>query len=56
LETIDFYLYILYHIHILENKEYRELMLTELAMIKEKLGQGGGSKNMADLAIQMLHI
>jgi len=39
---------------ILENKGYREKMLTELAMVKDKLGQGGGSKNMADLAVQML--
>lgn len=39
---------------ILGNKSHRERITTELAGIKEKLGQGGGSKNMADLAIEML--
>ena len=39
---------------ILLDKNYRETMLAELTIVKEKLGQGGGSKNMADLAIQML--
>jgi lipid-A-disaccharide synthase len=39
---------------ILSDKIYRERMLVELAVVKEKLGQGGGSKNMADLAVQML--
>jgi lipid-A-disaccharide synthase len=39
---------------IIQDKSYRATMLNELAIVKEKLGQGGGSKNMADLAIQML--
>ena len=39
---------------ILSDKIYRERMLVELAVVKEKLGQGGGSKNMADLAVHML--
>ncbi|MFW5442813.1 MAG: lipid-A-disaccharide synthase [Methylococcaceae bacterium] len=39
---------------ILQDTNYREQMLVELAIVKEKLGQGGGSKNMADLAIKML--
>lgn len=39
---------------ILENTEYRKKMLVELAKVKDKLGQGGGSKNMADLAVKML--
>ncbi|MCK5192106.1 MAG: lipid-A-disaccharide synthase, partial [Methylococcales bacterium] len=39
---------------ILSDKSYRERMLVELTVVKEKLGQGGGSKNMADLAVQML--
>ncbi len=40
---------------ILGNVDYREKMLAELAMVKEKLGEGGGSKNMADLALKMLN-
>ncbi|MEE9338072.1 MAG: lipid-A-disaccharide synthase [Methylococcaceae bacterium] len=39
---------------ILDNPSYREKMLAELDKVKEKLGQGGGSKNMADLAVTML--
>ncbi len=39
---------------ILKDNKYRENMLAELAVVKQKLGKGGGSKNMADLAIQML--
>ncbi len=39
---------------ILDNTSYREKMLVELTKVKEKLGQGGGSKNMADLAVSML--
>ncbi len=39
---------------ILDNSKYREKMLTELTKVKEMLGQGGGSKNMADLAVSML--
>ena len=40
---------------ILDDKDYRQTMLNELAIVKEKLGQGGGSKNMADLAVTMLN-
>ncbi len=40
---------------ILDDKIYRNNMLDELALVKEKLGSGGGSKNMADLAMQMLN-
>jgi len=39
---------------ILHDKSYRQNMLDQLAIVKEKLGQGGGSKNMADLAVKML--
>jgi lipid-A-disaccharide synthase len=39
----------------LENTEYRKKMLVELAKVKDKLGQGGGSKNMADLVVKMLN-
>jgi len=39
---------------ILDDKVYRQDMLDELAIVKERLGQGGGSKNMADLAVKML--
>ncbi len=41
--------------NILYNKKYRETILAELAIVKERLGKGGGSKNMADLAIKMLN-
>ena len=39
---------------ILQNKTYQQQMLLELGKVKEKLGQGGGSKNMAKLALQLL--
>jgi lipid-A-disaccharide synthase len=39
---------------LLTDKDYQSNMLAELATVKEKLGQGGGSKNMAMLAIKML--
>lgn len=39
---------------ILQNKPYQQQMLLDLAGVKEKLGQGGGSKNMAELAVQLL--
>jgi len=39
---------------ILQNTAYRQKMLSALAVVKEKLGEGGGSKNMADLAVLML--
>ena len=39
---------------ILDDTAYREIMRDELADIKIKLGKGGGSQNMADLAVKML--
>ena len=39
---------------ILQNKTYQQQMLLELRKVKERLGQGGGSKNMAELAVQLL--
>lgn len=39
---------------ILTNKNYRELMQSNLQEIRQQLGQGGGSKNMALLALEML--
>ncbi|MCK5120569.1 MAG: lipid-A-disaccharide synthase [Methylococcales bacterium] len=39
---------------ILDDGKYRDVMLKELAVVKDKLGTGGGSKNMADLALKML--
>ncbi len=39
---------------ILDDNSYRDKMQEELSAVKEKLGQGGGSKNMAELAIEML--
>lgn len=39
---------------ILDDEKYREIMLRELAVVKETLGAGGGSKNMADLVLKML--
>jgi len=41
---------------ILKDKNYKQKILDELALVKEKLGKGGGSKNMADLAVKMLVI
>jgi lipid-A-disaccharide synthase len=40
--------------HILTDKSYAEEMRANLIQVKEQLGQGGGSKNMADLALEML--
>jgi lipid-A-disaccharide synthase len=39
---------------ILTDKAYANEMRTGLAQVKEQLGQGGGSKNMAELALEML--
>jgi len=39
---------------LLNDTVYRAQMLSDLAVVKDKLGQGGGSKNMADLALTML--
>jgi lipid-A-disaccharide synthase len=40
---------------ILEDTVYRTTMLSELSSVKEKLGKGGGSKNMAELALNMVN-
>ncbi len=39
---------------ILTEQVYRETMLENLQNVKQRLGQGGGSKNMAVLALEML--
>ena len=39
---------------LLYDKPYRTAAIVELARVKNLLGQGGGSKNMADLALEML--
>lgn len=39
---------------LLHDPNYRTTAITELSRVKSLLGQGGGSKNMADLALQML--
>ncbi len=39
---------------ILENQDYRQSLHAELEMVKEKLGEGGGSNNIAALALEML--
>ncbi|NOQ36196.1 MAG: lipid-A-disaccharide synthase [Methylococcaceae bacterium] len=39
---------------ILEDKDYAQTMDVELNKVKEKLGEGGGSNNMAELALEML--
>jgi lipid-A-disaccharide synthase len=39
---------------ILTDKPYAEEMRANLNLVKEQLGQGGGSKNMAELALEML--
>ncbi len=41
-------------IRILQDKDYAQQMQNELAKVKMQLGQGGGSANMADLAMEML--
>jgi lipid-A-disaccharide synthase len=41
-------------IRILDDKTYAEQMRKNLAQVRERLGQGGGSKNMAQLALDML--
>lgn len=42
--------------HILKDKDYAETIRVELMRVKAKLGQGGGSENMAKLALEMLEI
>jgi len=39
---------------ILTDKAYADEMRANLNLVKEQLGQGGGSKNMAELALEML--
>lgn len=39
---------------ILTDKSYADDMRANLLLVKQKLGQGGGSKNMAQLALEML--
>jgi lipid-A-disaccharide synthase len=39
---------------ILTDKAYADEMCVNLSRVKEQLGQGGGSKNMAELALEML--
>jgi lipid-A-disaccharide synthase len=39
---------------ILTDKTYADEMRANLILVKQQLGQGGGSKNMADLALEML--
>jgi len=39
---------------ILQDPTYNQNMRTHLALVKQQLGQGGGSKNMAELALEML--
>jgi lipid-A-disaccharide synthase len=40
---------------ILTDKTYADEMRANLIKVKEQLGQGGGSKNMAQLALEMLN-
>ncbi len=40
--------------HLLFDQAYRQQILLALTDVKNKLGEGGGSKNMADLALGML--
>ena len=39
---------------ILTDKDYADQMRANLLHVKQELGQEGGSKNMADLALEML--
>jgi lipid-A-disaccharide synthase len=41
-------------LRLLQDKAYRQQMLINLAEVKRKLGEGGGSENMARLAMEML--
>lgn len=40
--------------HLLTDKTYANTMRVELEKVKQLLGEGGGSKNMADLVLEML--
>lgn len=39
---------------ILDDENYRENMITEMDKVREKLGKSGGSRNLAELALEML--
>jgi len=41
---------------ILQDKPYADAMRANLLLVKEQLGHGGGSKNMANLALKMLEL
>ena len=40
--------------HLLTDKNYAQTMREALSQVKQQLGQGGGSKNMTDLVLEML--
>lgn len=40
--------------HILADNAYQQQMRSDLGLVKQALGQGGGSKNMAELALSLL--
>jgi lipid-A-disaccharide synthase len=42
-------------LRILLDKSYAQEMQQHLQQVKEQLGTGGGSKNMAELALEMLN-
>ena len=41
---------------LVQGGNYRTLVIAELARVKSLLGEGGGSKNMAELALEMLQL
>lgn len=41
-------------IHLLQDKQYAQTVRAGLQSVKVKVGEGGGSKNMAELALEML--
>jgi lipid-A-disaccharide synthase len=41
-------------LHILTDKSYAQTMTNELQVVKKQLGHGGGSRNMAELVMEML--
>ncbi len=41
-------------LHILDDDDYRNNMISELNQVREKLGKTGGSNNLAELALEML--
>ena len=42
-------------IKILDDENYNKTMREELSKLRQLLGEGGGSKNVAELALKMLH-